>query len=42
VHPFLLLNHNDDYNSLSTLAHEWGHAVHTMLADANQPYEKAE
>jgi oligoendopeptidase F len=42
VHPYLLLNHNDDYDSLSTLAHEWGHAVHTLLADSNQPYEKAE
>ncbi|MDQ2778190.1 MAG: M3 family metallopeptidase [Pseudomonadota bacterium] len=31
VHPYLLLNHNDDFQSLSTLAHEWGHAVHTML-----------
>jgi oligoendopeptidase F len=41
VHPYLLLNHNDDFNSLSTLAHEWGHAVHTMLTDANQPYEKS-
>ena len=41
VHPYLLLNHNDDYQSLSTLAHEWGHAVHTMLTTKNQPYEKA-
>jgi oligoendopeptidase F len=41
VHPYLLLNHNDDYDSLSTLAHEWGHAVHTLLTDANQPYEKS-
>jgi len=41
VHPYLLLNHNDDYESLSTLAHEWGHAVHTLLADANQPFDKA-
>ena len=31
VHPYLLLNHNDDYPSLSTIAHEWGHAVHTLL-----------
>ena len=30
VHPYLLLNHNDDYESLSTLAHEWGHAMHTL------------
>ncbi len=41
VHPYLLLNHNDDYESLSTLIHEWGHAVHTLLTDANQPYEKS-
>ena len=41
VHPYLLLNHNSDYYSLSTLAHEWGHAVHTLLADAAQPYEKS-
>jgi len=41
VHPYLLLNHNNDYQSLSTLAHEWGHAVHTLLADASQPYEKS-
>ena len=42
VHPYVLLNHNDDYNSLSTYAHEWGHAVHTMLAVEEQPFEKAD
>ena len=41
VHPYLLLNHNDDYQSLSTIAHEWGHAVHTLLANEAQPFEKA-
>ncbi|GAA0551149.1 oligoendopeptidase F [Rhizomicrobium palustre] len=41
VHPYLLLNHNDDYQSLSTLVHEWGHAVHTLLTHDNQPYEKS-
>ena len=41
VHPYVLLNHNDDYNSLSTYLHEWGHAVHTMLASEAQPFEKA-
>jgi oligoendopeptidase F len=41
VHPYLLLNHNNDYYSMSTLAHEWGHAVHTLLANRAQPYEKA-
>ena len=38
VHPYLLLNHNDDYESLSTLAHEWGHAMHSLYAQENQPY----
>jgi len=42
VHPYVLLNHHDDYNSLSTYAHEWGHAVHTMLASEAQPFEKAD
>jgi oligoendopeptidase F len=41
VHPYLLLNHNGDFQSLSTLAHEWGHAVHTLLAARAQPFEKA-
>lgn len=41
VHPYLLLNHNGDFTSLSTLAHEWGHAVHSLLADRAQPYEKS-
>jgi len=41
VHPYLLLNHNNDYESMSTLIHEWGHAVHTMLTTKNQPYEKS-
>jgi oligoendopeptidase F len=41
VHPYVLLNHNDDFESLTTVAHEWGHAVHSLLANANQPYEKA-
>lgn len=41
VHPFLLLNHQDDYDSMSTFAHEWGHAMHTLYAKQAQPYETA-
>jgi oligoendopeptidase F len=41
VHPYVLLNHNDDFDSLSTFAHEWGHAVHTLLTTKNQPFEKS-
>jgi len=41
VHPYLLLNHNDNYSSLSTFAHEWGHAMHTLYAKQEQPFETA-
>jgi oligoendopeptidase F len=41
VHPFLLLNHQDDYESMSTFAHEWGHAMHTLYAKQEQPYQTA-
>ncbi len=42
VHPYVLLNHTDDYSSASTLAHEWGHAVHTALSAEAQPHATAE
>jgi oligoendopeptidase F len=40
VHPYLLLNLSDQYDGLSTYAHEWGHALHSLLANATQPFEK--
>ncbi len=42
VHPYLLLNYNDDYASVSTLAHEWGHAMHSYLANQAQPFISAD
>ena len=39
VHPYLLLNHNGDFRDVSTFAHEWGHAVHTLLSKENNPWE---
>ena len=41
VHPYLLFNNHDDYQSLRTFLHEWGHAVHTLLTRQYQPYEKS-
>ena len=41
VHPLILLNHQDTYNSASTYAHEWGHAMHQVLTNETQPYELA-
>ncbi len=36
-HPFVLLNHEDSLNSMFTLAHEMGHAMHSYLSMKNQP-----
>jgi oligoendopeptidase F len=37
VHPYILLNHHDDLNSLFTLAHECGHGIHSKLSSKHQP-----
>lgn len=37
VHPFILLNHQDDLDSLFTLVHECGHGVHSRLSSQYQP-----
>lgn len=39
VHPYLLLNYNGVFGEVSTLVHEWGHAIHTLLSQAQNPYE---
>ncbi len=35
--PFILMNFNDDFVGLSTLAHELGHSMHGYLTWRNQP-----
>jgi oligoendopeptidase F len=42
VHPYLLLNLSEKYDGMSTYAHEWGHALHSLLANSAQPYDKAD
>ncbi len=42
VHPYVLLNHQNDLESVSTFAHEWGHAMHSLLANENQPFTKSD
>ncbi len=39
--PFIFLNHEDDIDSMYTLAHELGHAMHSHLANQEQPYQHA-
>jgi len=38
THPYVFLNNTDDYSSMSTLAHELGHAMHSYYSNKNQPY----
>ena len=38
AHPFILLNYNDLYNDVGTLAHELGHTMHTYFSNKTQPY----
>ena len=37
-HPYVKMNYQDSLDDLSTLAHEYGHALHSQLAMENQPY----
>ena len=41
VGPYMLLNHNDTQDSMFTLAHEGGHAMHTVLSFETQPFVTA-
>ena len=36
VHPFVLLNYQPRYNSISTIAHEMGHAMHSYFSSQAQ------
>ena len=38
VHPYVLMSFTGNYESLTTIAHEWGHAMHTSLAAGAQPF----
>ncbi len=38
VHPYVLLNHDETLDSMFTLAHEMGHAMHSYLSNKTQPH----
>jgi oligoendopeptidase F len=38
VHPFVKMNYFEGLDDLSTLAHEYGHALHSHLSMTHQPY----
>jgi len=38
THPFILISYQDNVFSLSTLAHELGHSMHSYLTNQRQPF----
>ncbi|AJY73389.1 oligoendopeptidase F [Paenibacillus beijingensis] len=42
THPYVLLNHKDNLNSMFTLTHEMGHALHSYYSDGSQDYRDAQ
>ena len=42
VGPYLLMNYNDTLDAAFTLAHEAGHAMHTVLSYETQPFVTAD
>ncbi len=38
VHPFILMNWAETRDNVFTLAHEFGHSIHSMLSSKYQPY----
>ena len=39
TNPYILLNYQDKYDDMSTLAHELGHSMHSYYARSNNPYQ---
>lgn len=37
--PYILLNYQDKYDDMSTLAHELGHSMHSYYTRQNNPYQ---
>ncbi len=42
IHPYILMNWTDDFHSVSTLAHELGHTMHSYFSNKTQPFAKAD
>ncbi len=42
VHPYVLLNHNNNLDSAFTIAHELGHSMHSYYSNTSQPAPKAD
>lgn len=38
THPYVFMNYQENLNSMFTLAHEMGHAIHTFKSNEKQPH----
>jgi len=42
IHPYILMNYNDQYNDMSTLTHELGHTMHSYFSSKHQPFHNSD
>ena len=42
THPYVLMNYQNNIDSVFTLAHEMGHAMHSYFSDKHQPFINAQ
>lgn len=42
AHPYVLMNYNGTQDHMFTLAHEFGHALHSYLSNQSLPYQNAD
>jgi len=42
VQPYVLTTFSGSFDSVSAVAHEWGHAMHSRLAQSSQPFETSD
>lgn len=42
VHPYILMNYNGYFDDVSTLAHEFGHTMHSYYSNKNQDFVNAD
>ncbi|HZK93520.1 MAG TPA: oligoendopeptidase F [Prolixibacteraceae bacterium] len=41
VHPYILMNFDESYSGVSTMAHELGHTMHSYFSNKTQPYPRS-
>ena len=42
LHPYVLMSYQPNYRSMSTIAHELGHSLHSYFTNQSQPYAKSD